>query len=114
MLIDFIEVTQDKFISTILVRTSDDEFQSWGKRRVTDDTYRFEFTSDRQPVGLEGYYDFFGITSFNMIYYSWECAEEVLNITIDPLGQAYNDNLQNQRDFVKPAPAAELTWWEQF
>ena len=57
--------------------------------------------------------DQYGISSLGIIYYSSKCAEQLYGITIEPLGQDYNDDLENQRGYLAPVEE-ELTWWERF
>ena len=63
-------------------------------------------------MGVEGFNDYYGITSIGMIYFNITCAEQILGIRIVPLGQEYNDDLKNSKGYT-PVPE-NLTWWEKF
>ena len=94
-------------------KTNDGAIKEWGSRQVSDKSFQWTYTLDQQPVGLEGYNDYYGITSIGLIYYNTTCAESILGIKIVPLGQDYNDDLKNLRGYVAPV-AEDSSWWDDF
>ena len=111
--VEFMEATYDKFITSFTVKIQEGKIKEWGSRQVLDKSYRWDYTREQQPVGFEGYNDYYGITSLGVIYYNVTCAEQILGYSIVPLGQDYNDDLQNSRGYVAPEEI-QLTWWEKF
>lgn len=64
---------------------------------------------------MEGFAaDYAGLNSLGIIYHSRKCIEDVVGYSIRPLGQAYNDNTLNQRNFKVEATVIELSPWEKF
>lgn len=111
--IEFIEASYNTFVTSWTIKTFDGKIKEWGQRQIFDKSFRWSYTREEQPVGFEGYEEFYGITSMGIIYYNLPCAEEILGYSIVPLGQDYNDDLSNSRGYVPPV-AEVLTWWERF
>ena len=86
-------------IWTLMIKVSNDYYSFWGDQPPSSVPSKFEkwdFTEEWQPVAFSGTADYLGVRSIAPVTYSMACAEKTIGIKIEPLGQEYNDNPQNQ------------------
>lgn len=86
-LVKYIEVTFGRALSSFIVKTDSGRFRSWGLAGPTDNSFRWLFNRERQPIGIEGYTaEYSALNSIGIINFSQPCIEEVIGYRIVPLG----------------------------